>query len=113
MAKKLGFCARPDLSWGWRMLKWPKCDLSTTKPITGFAVIICRAFSEAIAFWDGALPLLAKGGLAIAMKGRRDEAELAALTQAGVSWEIQDLTVPGLKAERHLLLMHSAMRAQG
>lgn len=78
-----------------------------------FAVIICRAFSEAIAFWRGASPYLAEGGLAIAMKGRRDEAELAALTKAGVSWQAQDLTVPGLKAERHLLLMQSAERVTG
>ena len=70
-----------------------------------FKVVICRAFSEALTFWQGVAHLLAPGGQAIAMKGRRHDAELAALRQAGVSFQQQTLQVRGMDAERHLLIM--------
>lgn len=70
-----------------------------------YGVVICRAFSEALAFWRGTARLLAPGGRALAMKGRRDEMELAALSAEGVSCRVQRLAVPGLDAERHLLVL--------
>lgn len=111
--KKTRFLRQARLELGLENIEVAEVRLEHYASDPRFAVIICRAFSEAIAFWRGALPYLATGGVAIAMKGRRDEAELAALTKAGVSWKIQDLAVPGLNAERHLLLMHSATGAQG
>lgn len=70
-----------------------------------FTVIICRAFSEALPFWQGVAHLLAPGGQAVAMKGKLNATEFAALTDAGVSCRQQTLQVPGLNAERHLLIM--------
>ena len=111
--KKARFLRQARLELGLENVEIAEVRLEHYQSEAGFAVIICRAFSEALAFWQGVAPLLADDGLAIAMKGRRDEAELAALTKAGVSWQAQDLTVPGLEAERHLLLLKGAASATG
>lgn len=70
-----------------------------------YRVVICRAFGGALAFWRDSARLLAPDGVAVAMKGRRDDAELAALSAEGVSCRVQRLAVPGLDAERHLLVL--------
>lgn len=77
-----------------------------------FSVVICRAFSEALSFWQGVAHLLAPNGQAIAMKAKTHDAELAALRQAGVSFRQQPLQVPGLDAERHLLIMSGTTMSQ-
>lgn len=70
-----------------------------------YRVVICRAFSATLAFWRDSARLLAPDGVAVAMKGRADDAELAALSAEGVSCRVQRLAVPGLDAERHLLVL--------
>jgi len=70
-----------------------------------YRVVICRAFSGAPAFWRDSAHLLGVRGVAVAMKGRQDDAELAALSAEGVSCRVQRLAVPGLDAERHLLVL--------
>jgi 16S rRNA methyltransferase GidB len=82
-------------------------------PMTRFNGVICRAFTEAFAFWQGTARLLSTSGIAIAMKGRLKPAELAALDQAGVNYRSQPLAVPGLDAERHLLIMMGSRPATG
>ncbi len=77
-------------------------SFTVAEPFNG---VICRAFTDAAGFWDGVVRLLAPRGEALAMKGRRETEELAALAQAGVSCQWQPLVVPGLDAERHLLIM--------
>lgn len=85
-------------------------SFTATEPFEG---IICRAFTDAAGFWHGVARLLAPGGEALAMKGRRETEELAALAQAGVSCQWQPLVVPGLDAERHLLIMRAQKPATG
>lgn len=81
------------------------CRIEAYRPSEPFAAVICRAFTEVGRFWELAQPLLAPNGVALAMKGREQPEEFAALEQAGVVWRSQSLSVPGLDAERRLLII--------
>jgi 16S rRNA (guanine527-N7)-methyltransferase len=76
----------------------------------GYAVITSRAFAELTDFvsWSG--HLLAPGGRMIAMKGVYPQPELDRMQAAGLMahWQVEAvtrLTVPGLDAERHLVVL--------
>ena len=68
-----------------------------------FDVITSRAFSELANFVNWAGHLLAKGGQMIALKGQLPEHEIAVLPEGWTITKIQELSVPGLDAKRHLL----------
>ena len=70
-----------------------------------YAQISSRAFSELGLFVELTRHLLAPGGRWLAMKGGRPDDEIASLP-ADISVEaIIPLTVPGVDAERHLIIM--------
>lgn len=73
-----------------------------------FDVITSRAFAELSDFvaWSG--HLLKNGGRFIALKGIIPQDEIARLTQAWRVTEVRRLTVPGLPAERHLIIIEAA-----
>jgi 16S rRNA (guanine527-N7)-methyltransferase len=70
-----------------------------------FARITSRAFAELAAFVGLTRHLIAPGGRWLAMKGVRPEAEMAALPADIVVEQIIPLHVPGLDAERHLIIL--------
>jgi 16S rRNA (guanine527-N7)-methyltransferase len=70
-----------------------------------YAVITSRAFAELKDFVALTRHLLAPGGCWLAMKGQRPTAELAALPAGIVVEAVQSLAVPGLAAERHLVVL--------
>jgi 16S rRNA (guanine527-N7)-methyltransferase len=69
-----------------------------------FGVVISRAFSELAQFVSLAARFCAPGGVLAAMKGAYpgDELELAGVSDA----QVIALDVPGVDAQRHLVLMH-------
>ena len=70
-----------------------------------FDAITARAMATLADILAGGGHLLAPGGRLLAMKGVRPDAEVAALP---VGWEVQaihPLAVPGLGAERHLVVV--------
>ncbi len=70
-----------------------------------YAQISSRAFAELKPFIELTRHLLAPGGRWLAMKGVRPDAEIAALP-AGIGVEaLIPLDVPGLNAERHLIIL--------
>ncbi len=71
----------------------------------GYAAVTARAYADLDVFWRHPEPRLGPGGQALALKGRRPEAELAALADEGVSCSVARLSVPGLSAERHLVTL--------
>jgi len=111
--KKTRFLAQAVLELGLSNVEVVQSRLEDYAPSERFAGVICRAFSEAGRFWQGVRHLLAPGAPALAMKGRRQDSELAGLEQAGVSCRWQTLDVPGLDAERHLLIMTGIEPATG
>ena len=70
-----------------------------------FNVITSRAFSSLPDFVRLTRPLLAPGGVWMAMKGRRPDDEQAALPTDIDVFHVEPLTVPGLDAERCLIWM--------
>ncbi len=70
-----------------------------------YAQISSRAFAEIGLFISLTRHLLAPGGRWLAMKGVRSDAELAALPVDIVVEAIIPLHVPGLDAERHLIIL--------
>lgn len=70
-----------------------------------FDCIISRAFASLADFVRLGAPLLAEKGQLFAMKGRLDADELAGLPDGFAVSERHALDVPGLDAERHLLVI--------
>jgi 16S rRNA (guanine527-N7)-methyltransferase len=70
-----------------------------------FDTIVSRAFSDLGEFAAVAGRLLADGGRLAAMKGVHPFEEIERLPQAYVVREVIRLQVPGLDAERHLVMM--------
>lgn len=70
-----------------------------------FQQITSRAFSELAEFVRLTRHLLAPGGRWVAMKGLRPDHEIAALPDDVQVEAILPLAVPGLDAERHLILL--------
>jgi 16S rRNA (guanine527-N7)-methyltransferase len=75
-----------------------------------FDVITARAFAALPDFVLWTRPLLAEGGLWMAMKGKRPDDELAALPSDIEVLGVEPLTVPGLDAERCLVWMRPRAR---
>ena len=72
----------------------------------GFSQIISRAFSDLREFVRLTRHLLANGGQWLAMKGLYPNEEVAQLEGVRVRRDIS-LDVPGLQAERHLIIMET------
>lgn len=70
-----------------------------------YAQISSRAFAELKLFVELTRHLLAPGGRWLAMKGVRPDAEIAALPADIVVDRIVPLAVPGLDADRHLIIL--------
>jgi len=76
----------------------------------GYAVITSRAFAELTDFVNLSGHLLAPGGKLLAMKGVYPQAEIDRMEAAGLmqTWQVESvpkLVVPGLDAERHLVVL--------
>lgn len=74
------------------------------QPKEKFDVVISRAFAELADFARFARRLCAAAGRLIAMKGIYPHEELAQLPAAAIE-RVERLSVPGLEAERHLVVI--------
>ena len=70
-----------------------------------FMAITARALATLPQILDPGGHLLAADGVLLAMKGARPDDEIAALTAGWALREIHPLTVPGLGADRHLVVV--------
>lgn len=84
------------------------------QPVHGFDTVICRAFSDLAEFVrlaghlctsHGGFPGGASGGRLLAMKGVYPFEEVAQLPSGWVVDQVVALKVPGLDAERHLVVI--------
>ena len=74
-------------------------------PAAPFDVVISRAFSDLATFVDTSARHLARSGRLVAMKGVYPDEEIAQLPPGIRVVAAPALTVPGLRAERHLIVM--------
>ena len=77
-------------------------------PPTRFTCIIARAYAEISTLIASSKHLLADDGIFAAMKGRYPEAEIKAIPHEFVVKQVIELKVPGLNAERHLVMIGRA-----
>jgi 16S rRNA (guanine527-N7)-methyltransferase len=77
-------------------------------PSAPFDVVISRAFADLAAFAETSARHLAPGGQLVAMKGVYPDEEIAALPPGIRVVGTRALTVPGLHATRHLIIMEAA-----
>jgi 16S rRNA (guanine527-N7)-methyltransferase len=75
------------------------------KPASAFEVVISRAFSDLGEFATLAGGRVAAGGHLAAMKGVHPYDEIAQLPQGWQVRRVLPLVIPGLRAQRHLVLM--------
>ncbi len=81
-------------------------ELAKEKPLENFFdVIICRAFSRLDKIILKALPLLAKNGIIIAMKGKVSEFELEFAGKHNLSLTVEKYKLPFLELERSLAII--------
>ena len=71
-----------------------------------FDTVVCRAFSDLPDFHRFASPLCNTGGRMLAMKGVYPMTEVESLEDKSVISDVISLKVPGLDAERHLVIMN-------
>ncbi|HEY9224843.1 MAG TPA: 16S rRNA (guanine(527)-N(7))-methyltransferase RsmG [Variovorax sp.] len=77
--------------------------------LTGrYDVISSRAFASLPDFYNGSMQLLAEEGVWLAMKGKVPADELAALPPGVTVFHVEQLTVPGLDAERCIVWARKA-----
>jgi 16S rRNA (guanine527-N7)-methyltransferase len=74
------------------------------QPPRPYDAIVSRAFAQLGDFVAASRHLLAPGGQWLAMKGKLDKSELAAIPAAVEIREIRRLSVPGLDEERHVIV---------
>ena len=89
------------------------CRVEEFQPEALFDTVICRAFSDLPDFYRYAARLCNEGGRMLAMKGVYPMTEVECLDDKSVIDDVVSLKVPGLDAERHLVIMHAAESSQG
>jgi 16S rRNA (guanine527-N7)-methyltransferase len=75
--------------------------------------VVSRAFSSLADFVSLSGHLVADGGALYAMKGVHPAGEIAALPAGWLASEVRTLAVPGLDAERHLVVIRRAVDEAG
>ena len=104
VGKKVAFIRQAAGELGLRNLHAAQARVEAL-PGLPFDVITSRAFASLPDFVRLTRPLLAPGGVWMAMKGRRPDDELSALPADIDVFHVEPLTVPGLDAERCLVWM--------
>lgn len=86
--------------------------LELHRPAATYDLIVCRAFSSLTEFAQPTRSLLAAGGVLAAMKGVLPQEELDALPKDLQVCAAHRLQVPGVDAERHLILLQPDVAPQ-
>ena len=76
-----------------------------------YAVVSSRAFASLVDFTQWSVAALAEEGIWMGMKGKHPAEEMAALPATVTVFHVEQLTVPGLDAERCIIWMRLAESA--
>ncbi len=109
-AKKCAFMRQACIELGLANVEVWQGRVESFRGETGFPRIVSRAFSDLGEFIRLSAHLLAPGGRWLAMKGTSPEAEMAALQGVRVERVVR-LDVPGLGAQRHLIILEKESAA--
>ncbi len=103
--KKIRFVRQAVMELGLENVEAEQARVEAFQPFERFDVITARAFAELPEILAMTSRLLAPGGCLLALKGRYPAEELAKLAQEAFTVEVLAVEVPGLEAERHLVLL--------
>ena len=78
------------------------------EPEQPFDTVISRAFTALADFVSSSGRLIQSQGCLLAMKGKRPEAELQNLPTGWNATSVASINVPGLEAQRHIIVLESA-----
>ena len=106
--KKAAFLTQAVIELGLRNVRAVASRVEDYVPETRFDVVVSRAFSDLSTFVRAAMPHLAADGIVIAMKGALSRHEIDALPREVVVMDTPTLAVPGVDAERHLVIVRPA-----
>lgn len=84
------------------------CRIEDFSPAQPFDVVISRAFSDLATFADAAARVVARDGRLVAMKGVFPHEELREVPQTMRVVDTRAIAVPGVSAERHLVMLEPA-----
>lgn len=102
--KKARFMRHAVRSLGLRNVEVAESRVEAFAAPEPYALIVSRAFAALSEFFAATDPLLAPDGVWLAMKGKLDAAELAAVPAAVYIRETRRVQVPGLDEERHVVI---------
>jgi 16S rRNA (guanine527-N7)-methyltransferase len=103
--KKTAFLAQAAIELGLANVRVVTARVEAFAPDVCFDVVIARAFSDLATLAAAGLPLMADRGSILAMKGVLPTAEIAALPPTVTVVATRALDVPGVDAERHLVIL--------
>ena len=104
VAKKAAFVQQVAVELKLRNLRGLHARVETLKG-GNFDVVCSRAFASLLDFTTWSADALAPGGIWMAMKGKHPADEIAALPSSVEVFHVEQLTVPGLDAERCIVWM--------
>ena len=105
--KKTRFCIQAAADLSLRNVAVVRARIESFQTDERFTCLVSRAFESALGLIESAGRLLEPGGLMLVMKGVYPQSELEALNAAGLEVRVTPLSVPGLAATRHLLLVEA------
>jgi len=103
--KKIRFVRHAALQLGLDNIEAVHGRIEDYRPAQSFGNVISRAFADTGHFWEVAARLRAPEGRLLAMKGHYPAQELGALPSAAGPVAVHRLDVPGLGAERHVVVI--------
>ena len=103
-AKKIRFVRQAAAELGAVNVEPAQAALADYRPPTRFSTVVTRATMSLDVLWAGSETLLGPHGVVLAMKGRVPHQELKRLGPRTTP-EVVRLEVPGLRAERHLVII--------
>jgi 16S rRNA (guanine527-N7)-methyltransferase len=103
--KKTSFQQQAAIELGLANVRAVNARVESWETQARFDVVISRAFSEIADFVSAAGRLCAEGGVLAAMKGVYPHEELQRMPSAYRTRAVVPLSVPGVQAERHLVLI--------
>jgi 16S rRNA (guanine527-N7)-methyltransferase len=105
--KRVRFCRQAAGELGLRNVEVVHARFERLEPARRFTDVVSRAFGSLADFVPPAVARLEPGGRVLAMKGRVGASELEELGPMGENAAVIRLNVPGLAAERNLVVFGS------
>lgn len=107
-SKKTRFLNQVKIELGLANVEIVQQRMEDYRPAELFATVVCRALTSVRDFAVGASHACQRDGIMVAMKGQYPTAELAESADLGLRCSVVPVAVPGVNAQRHLVIIEHA-----